>query len=360
MMLVYFGNVNLVNQAPTNSFILNHSIYKTSDPICLSFLQEDAASLSASSSQVIDLIHMLDALRKGVYMRVALYPNMSRLSTVQALIDAKGQVDAIYNIFLSYGLTDYLKGFALDNASLSNVYSDATQLERNDVNVLVDYVHNTYQIGVACFCNFGDDVVSLFTPPSPRASSGTDITLSPSRVGYNIPYEDWIIHTNPFSLTWQSSVVIQPDLSKVAAVLQMIKSLDYNQGIVQGMPFNGTYVFDNALNIVMDDASLQAIQNMSLFLETLGIYTYALCGDYAFGKTTNLHIDEGAYKPISSLNTAPGVLTAPNSLGIAYTYFYSDSSSVYIKANVNGTISTIASFSRALQPVSPIPSRQII
>ena len=161
-MFAHFGDLTLTNNRTFGWGQVFTAISDATNPILLSLGQSSGASMCVdpatpgvyfSNSQAVNTCYTIDALQQPVYIRIAISPNTERGSTIAAIADAKIQMQAVYNLFHSYGMLGLLAGFALDNVSQDYVFSDNSIWNRSTFNALITYAHNTLNVGVACICD---------------------------------------------------------------------------------------------------------------------------------------------------------------------------------------------------------------
>jgi hypothetical protein len=363
MALVHFGDLTKTNGADVYMTGLAYTaIAGSSDPVILSLGQENSQTLQQDPSsqffftnqQAVGTLYAIDVLQRPVYIRLAADPSSVRVSTATALVDIQNQAQAIYNVFLSYGMTRLLAGFALDNVSQVYLFNNGTRWNRATLNTLIGSLHTTFSVGVACICEPSLDAINLFTPSAPSiAPLDVSFSITESLLGAAPEYEDWLIHQNPFYLhTAGLETSIVPDLSRLAIILQNMQYFSMPQVVVQQMGFTTPIMPDGGNGIQFYNSQVELMRRLSYFLETCGITNYWFALDASFGKTSNVIVPKNVYNPLAVLSPTSNVL--PNPYGIAGIYIETDGLYIYVNTVQDGSVVLIGQFDYALTPVTAI------
>lgn len=325
------------------------SLSLSTSPIILSpFSNICDFNFDAGNAHVDNVFNLVDSLQLPVYWHVALIPSGERLSLATAIADAQQQMSDIYTIMQAYNILHLLRGFCLDNVSQAYKYVDGSQWDRTSFNQLVDYVHTTFNVGVAAIINPSLDALSIFTPPGARNTT-TLFTQNPSSLNSSPAWSDWLIHVNPvFTSPLCERGAFSPDMSRVAGMLQLMKTMpNVNHCVVQGFSFQTTPVFDNVGGIEFTQLQLRTLRRTAYFLECLGVTNYSFCADQSYGAYSDVVLHPGMYRPLSAMTAISNVDKNPS--GIANVYLVSDINSISIMRRVpGGTDQSIESFDKQL------------
>lgn len=339
-----------LNAAPTYAYgSILASISLSTSPIILSpFSNVCDFNFDVSNSHVDNVFNLVDSLQIPVYWHVALVPSGERLSVTTAIADAEQQMSDIYTVMQAYNILHLLRGFCLDNVSQAYQYADGSQWDRDSFNQIVDYVHTTFNVGVAAIINPSLDALSVFTPPGNR-NTGTLFTQNPSLLSSSPAWADWLIHVNPvFTSPLCERGAFSPDMSRVAGTLQLMKTMpNVNHCVVQGFSFQTVTEFDNIDGIEFTQLQLRTLRRTAYFLECLGITNYCFCADQSYGAYSDVVLHPGMYRPLSTLTASSNV--DPNPSGMSNIYLVSDINSITVMRRVpGGTDQTIETFDKQL------------
>lgn len=346
-----------VNAAPYYAYgLMSAALGLSSDPIILNpFSNVCTFETDFSNSHVDNIFNLVDNLQKPVYWHVSLVPSGDRLSVDSAITSAQDQMQSLIETMEGYNMLHLLAGFCLDNVSQAYQYADGSQWDRDSFNELVDYIHTTWNVGVAAIINPALDALSLFTPPGGRsAASNTGFTQARSKLCSSPAYTDWLIHVNPlYASPLCERGAFSPDVSRVAGMLQLMKAMPYiNHCVVQGFSFMTPTVFDNVQQPEFTQLQLRTLRRSAYFLECCGVTNYTFCSDQSYGAYSDIVLHPGNYKPLASLDPSSSLI--PNASGVTNIYLTSTVNTINVMRRVpGGTDITLGTFDKQFLEANP-------
>jgi hypothetical protein len=282
-MLLYFGNVTGYNGTQPKDFSSFSNFIRNAS---FTFLDlpaiETSAGFNYTSSMVANTLIAIQYSRKPVYIRIGLAPSVISNTTALRTVElAKLAMQSVKNLFLSYGLQNFLAGFVLNNVFMYNAYSDNSRLTSYLIDELVVESHSVHNLPVAII---GD-------PPQ--------IILSKSKeFGKNPAYLDSFIHVNPI-MPWHlynkdlPELVI--DVSRFISAFHIMKTRTnvrhfFVQSYLNGGSPDSIFYPRDEISILKPAKGEKIFNNISRFFSLLGL-DFCLTVDTSHGALTNCVYD---------------------------------------------------------------------